>query len=222
MPNWCVQNWILRGPKESVRNFCDTVNKCLTSPDVMPNGFGKFWLGNLCVAFGYEYRNDCCGLRGNFDPDPSCYATLMHPDAEEKGIEPVEISETDSEIRFSVTHAWSPSLWFQEMLDEKYPELEQAWKATDEFGNFHTCLNIEAFGLKKYEIETWGPDGEDKCFGEKEHQQVADYLNGLTENTVNFTVDDILKGEDHIAEKLSQYNQEHEDEEIYVYVWEEE
>ena len=223
MPNWCVQNWILKGPKDDVQRFCDTVNSCLVKPDVKPNGFGKFWLGNLCVAFGYEYSDTKSGLRGNFDPDESCCATLCHPEPEEKAITPLSIDGDTSEIRFSVTHAWGPSDWFQEMVDEQFPDLEQAWKATDEFGNFHACRGLEAFGMKKYEVDPWGEAGEWKCFGDGEEQQAADYLNKITGRTEDpITADEILYDEDAVNEKLGAYNEENEDDCVYLHVWKEE
>lgn len=218
MPNWCVQNWILRGPKKDVQNFCDIVNSCLTRPDVKPNDFGKFWLGNLCVAFGYDYSETLYGLRGNFDPDESCVATLIHPEAEEKAIIPNETDDETSEIRFSITHAWGPSEWFQEMLDEKYPSLEQAWKATDEFGNFNECRNGEAFGLKRYEVSTWGDKGEDKGFDTPE--ETAAYLNeftGMTEDP--FTSKEIEELSDSFYDKISTWNDQHDEDYIEFAQW---
>lgn len=223
MPNWCVQNWILKGPKKEVQRFCDTVNTCLTQPDVMPNGFGKYWLGNLCVAFGYEFSETKSGLRGNFDPDESCCATLFHPEAEEKPVVPIDIDEETSEVRFSITHAWGRSDWFEKMVEDKFPELEAAWKATDEFGNFHECLNGKQFGLKRFQVDTWGEYGEDKHFDTA--KETADYLNTYCKEIEpgfpDFTEDEIEHQAQSLWDKIKDWYDKHEDDYIELMEWKE-
>lgn len=222
MPNWCVQNWILRGPKNDVQRFCDTVNRCLTQPDVKPNGFGKYWLGNLCVAFGYDYSESRPGLRGQFDPNGDQVATLCCPVPEERPVEPVPLDGDTAEVRFSVTHAWSPSEWFMKMIDEKYPGLEKAWKATDDMNNFHTCHNGGAFGLKRFEIETWGDDGEDALFDDA--SGAAAYLNGFIQERdrdfAMFTPEEVERQDQPFWDKLNAWNEGHDDDFVDFCKWE--
>lgn len=222
MPNWCVQNWILKGPKDDVQRFCDTVNTCLTQPDVMPNDFGKYWLGNLCVAFGYEYSESTYGLRGNFDPNGDQIATLCCPIPDETPVAPTPVDDDTAEIRFSVTHAHGRSDWFEKMVDEKFPDLKVAWKATDEFGNFHTCRNGEAFGLKRFEAETWGDNGEDRDFDNA--FDAAAYLNEFTSKTDadfdKFTPEEVELQDQSFWNKLNDWNERHDDDFIGFCKWE--
>ena len=228
MPNWCVQNWILRGPKEDVQRFCDTVNSCLEN-EGHPNGFGKFWLGNLFTAFGYgsdeETMQSVSGLRGTFDPDEEVMPCLSCSRPEYRKVEPTDLDEQKSEVRFSITSAWGPSDWFEDMIDEKFPTLYTAWHATDEFGNFHYCHNGHEFGIDRYEVETWGMDGVDEFFSEGQEQQVADLIKELTNSELVFTAAEIKDCDDFYV-KLRDWMDSHEDDddsiEIYVHFWEEE
>lgn len=227
MPNWCVQNWILRGPKESIQRFCDTVNSCLDNPG-HENGFGKFWLGNLYTAFGYgddfeTIRTLGIGLRGTFDPDDEQCATLCCPEAEERRVVPDHyetLADDEDEVRFSVTHAWGPSAWFEKMIDEKFSDCEIAWKATDEFGNFHSCHNGDWFGLKKYEIYAWNQDKEGD-FAEGEEQQAVDFIREVSEGKLDLKPEELNESEDFYS-KLSDYNEDNPDCEIEIHFWEEE
>lgn len=223
MPNWCVQNWILRGPKEDVQRFCDKVNSCLTRPG-RENGFGKYWLGNLCECFGYDYdeleKKSTPGLRGTFDPEPDQMATLMCPESEPIAISPIAFNDELFSVHFSITHAWGPSDWFQNMVDEQFPTLTQCWKATDEFGNFHYCRNGDAFGLKKYQIYSWEKD-EEMNFDEGEEQQAVDFIKKVTNGVLDLKPEELNESEDFYS-KLNDYNEEHDLDTIEVYFWEEE
>lgn len=224
MPNWCVQNWILRGPKEDVQRFCDKVNSCLTRPG-RPNGFGKFWLGNLCECFGYDYdeleKNSVPGLRGVFCPDPEECACLSCPEAEEVSIHPEDFNEIFSQVAFSIAHAWGPSDWFQIMVDNQFPKLMQAWHATDEFGNFHSCRNGDIFGLKRYQVIAWGGSAEERNFDEGEEDKVADFIKSCTNNTIVFSPEEIKDCQD-FWDKLNEWNEENDVDYIEFNFWEEE
>ena len=56
MPNWCATNWKVRGKAADIQNLADVFNSLKDRENVMPNGFGKNWLGNLAVALGYDYE----------------------------------------------------------------------------------------------------------------------------------------------------------------------
>jgi hypothetical protein len=221
MPNWCVQNCLLRGPREDVARFCDAVNSLINKPDVRPNGFGKFWLGNVCEAFGYRYdelERTNARLRGNLDPDGEAFPTLFHPEAETVPFKSTTLDADTAEVRFSVTTAWGPSDWFNGIIKEQFRACSYSWQATDEFGNFHTCHNPELLGLKSYEVEQCCEDF--VCFEKGEEKEAAAHLEKLT--GVPFTFEDILLGEDHVCGKLSKWNEEHVDNEVYFRFWEEE
>lgn len=221
MPNWCVQNCLLRGPRKDVAQFYSILTSLLHKPEVRENGFGKFWLGNVCEAFGYDFDKLAAAgarLRGNVDPSPETSASLCHPEADLVPFRPCILDEDTAEVRFSVTTAWGPSDWFNGMIAERYPACDYAWQATDEFGNFHTCHNPELIDLKPYEVEQWNEDY--VSFSKGEEREAAAHLEKVT--GVPFTFEDILRGEDHIASMLADWNSSHPDEEIYFHYWEEE
>lgn len=221
MPNWCVQNCLLRGPREDVARFCDAVNSLIHKPHVRPNDFGKFWLGNVCEAFGYRYdelENTGARLRGNLDPDGETFASLCHPEAETVPFKSTALDAETAEVRFSVTTAWGPSDWFNGMIAERFPGCNYSWKATDEFGNFHACHNPDLLGLRTYEVEQCCEDSTN--FAKGEEKEAAAHLQELT--GVPITPMDILLGEDHVCSRLSEWNEEHPDDEVYFRVWEEE
>lgn len=170
MSNWCATNFLLRGPEKDIIRFCDTVNSCYLKDDVRPNGFGKLWLGNLMVAFGYEFC-PFYDIRGLLDPNPDSVANFFGPyrGLEKYFITPETIKDGTLQVRFSTQTAWGPSDWFMIMLDEKFPACEYGWEATDEFGNFHYIHNrkllrkpyISVYVEDKYTLEV-EPDETDK------------------------------------------------------------
>ena len=227
MPNWCCQNSVLIGPKEDVERFCKTVNSVLGKPDVMPNDYGKFWLGNVCEAFGYNARKlDRKGvnIRGNLDANPWTEPSWACPEPEVRELVPEAVDGKTSKVSFSITSAWRPSDWFMDMLTEQFPSLTWAWKATDEFGTFHWCQHPELLGLKRYELLCYSLSGdiEEPSFDKNEEEAVAEFLNGLTRREDDpFTAEEIAKGANSVYKKLREWNDAHEDEEIYISIWDE-
>lgn len=205
MPNWCCQNIILRGKKEDIKNFCDRVNSCLTAPDAAPNDFGKLWLGNVSVAFGYEYDQHNGDLRGLIDADFNAIPCLFGP---EKNINPLEYGiddNGDASVAFSIITAWSLSRWFWNALQALYPKLEYAWKATDEFGNFYLCKNRKMLGLPAYIIYD-ADKGLEWTFDKGREADVAKKLTEIT--GMSFTQEEITEEDDNKAlyEKIYAYN----------------
>lgn len=56
MPNWCATNYAVTGHKTELQQFADLVNSLPSREDVKENGFGKFWLGNLAVHLGGDWK----------------------------------------------------------------------------------------------------------------------------------------------------------------------
>ncbi len=219
MPNWCATNYLLRGPKDKIQDFCDKVNSCIDQPDVQPNNFGKFWLGNIYAAF--ENRTDNMdtvhGLRGCLDPEPDSVACLFGPyENVQKLIPTIDTSAKEKEwmrIAFSTQTAWDMSDWFNDMLEEKYPEIEVSFKATDEFGNFHVCHNPERLGIRRFEI--WHHDHTEYNLDTAE--ETADLIRNIT--GLNFTKEDIEKESAEFRHQIDKYNENHEGEELEITIW---
>lgn len=219
MPNWCCTNYVLRGEPKDINRFCETVNACIDKPDVCENGFGKYWLGNLCVAFGYEYSESMRGLRGALNPDPDAIACFCYECEEPRPLEPeLAPDNTRAQVRFSVVTAWGPSDWFHMMLDEKYPDVIVGFKTTDEFGNFHDCKSLSLLGAPAYEIEASGRDvWAEFDFGQED--LVAKKLTMLT--GIDFSPEDVLYPASKVEDALGDYNESHEDDEVYFIAWKE-
>ena len=210
MPNWCVQNSILKGPKEDITRFCNLVNSLYDNPQNKPNGFGDLWLGNLFIAMGGkpEDINIICGLRGNIDPDGDTMATLFYPEPKKALLKPNDYDDGNSAVYFSVTTAWGPSQWFNDMIGERFPNCKYGWKATDEFGNFHVGHNLDLLGVKRY-----GIDWEYELFYDYgEEDAVAAALNDILdafvgENKIDpLTAADILSPEKKLYDRIKKYN----------------
>lgn len=220
MPNWCCQNWVLRGPRKEIKRFCDTVNSCLTRPEVEPNAFGKLWLGNLTAAFGEDYdtlNNSGAHLRGVLSAYGDECAGFFGPAKNDTPISFNELASGEAEVRFSVTTAWDPSEWFEKTVEEKFPDLDFGWKATDEFGNFHTCRNFDMLGEDTYVIEQVNEDSVGFTYGEEE--KAAKVLSEILGTEVSAR--EILNNAISMYEKICDFNEANEDHEVFFTAWRE-
>lgn len=211
MPNWCATNFILRGRTEDINRFCDTVNSCLDKTDIMKNGFGKFWLGNICVAFGYEYKDEY-DLRGSLSPEPDAVACWGGPQCEPGKLIPEKLDKTNSQICFSTETAWEPSGWLFIMLRQKFPGIVVAYKTTDEFGNFHKVKHSEIMCCFRYEINYDKYDDCEKSFyidGEDgDEELIAEKLKVLG---LNVTSEDVRTESGHLWDEITTFNNANED-----------
>lgn len=142
MPNWCCTNYAIRGSHEDLGALVKTLNTMENSP----NGFGRYWMGNLLIAFGMPMETIERGeirCRGTFDPNPYAVAQLCGPDCDENDEFYID---DDGILRMSAIHAWYRSEDMEEFLKEKFPSLEFYFYATDEFGNFHEIHDPEDLG----------------------------------------------------------------------------
>lgn len=242
MSNWCCQNSKLRGPKEDIKRFCDTVNACLTSAEAPVDGYGKYGLANLCRAFGYDYEKvDRAGghLRGNIDPNGERFPTMCHPKPELIQFVPVDIDEKTAFIDFTITSAWGPSPWFNDMIEEKFPNCEYGWYATDEYGNFHYVTNREVIGIPLYDLNY--PDYAslngrkpepmenvpfiDAGFNAGEEDKAAALFNSILELTKKkkrkISAEDVKNDSDYLRKQIYLWNEKHYCNMVYR-VWDEE
>ncbi len=219
MPNWCATNYLLRGPKDRIQDFCDKVNACVDKPDIMNNDFGRLWLGNLYAVI--EKETDIgtilqADVRGCIDPDPDSEACFCGPEGNVRYLYPEKDIRTGEKnwahIAFSTQTAWDMSKWFNKMLEEKYPELEVSFMTTDEFGNFHKCHNPERLGISH--IEIWHHDHGEYSFDTAEEAAIILNIFGL-----DFTKEDIENQSEEFCKKINEYNENHEYEELEITVW---
>lgn len=134
MPNWCACNYAVRAEKKDLEEFVNLVN---SMPDAHPCSFGRLWLGNLVIALGGDWQKTGC--RGVIDPDPEAVACFFGPGVSDGSL---GIGE-DGLCRFSTVSAWDRCPDVEDLLKSKWPSMEFFWRATDEFGNFHTIHDPE-------------------------------------------------------------------------------
>ncbi len=222
MPNWCATNYLLRGPKDKIQDFCDKVNSCYDKPDAKPNGFGKLWLGNIYAAFGYNPETISTtkhNLRGILNPDPELEACFCGPEPDESNPKLYPVQSGDEwAVAFSTMTAWSRSEWIDEMLDKQFPQCRYAWKTTDEFGNFHNVYHPELMHATSIEIHYHGDNCiEDMEFAFGKEDEAAKKLEELT--GMHFTADEIKDYNKDFWDKIKNYNEAHEDNYIEIMPW---
>lgn len=166
MPNWCTQNVILTGKKEELQQLADIINDLPNRESVSENGFGKYWLWNFYEALGFPYKQfkeqfkekfegRCSIGRGIIDPNSDTMACLFCPEPEcdndEQGTEVFE-NKNGVFLAFSITRAWAWDDVTISLIAQKFSSIKYAaWKATDEFGNFHYYYDPNnLFDLPKY------------------------------------------------------------------------
>ena len=101
MPNWCYTNYVIKGREEEVA----ALHKIITDLEnrkesLLPNGFGKLWLGNLVHTLGGNWEKIYC--RGRI---------LDHH---------IE----DGSLMLLVESAWSEPSETRHFILEKFPGLE--------------------------------------------------------------------------------------------------
>lgn len=86
MPNWACANYVASGDRVELEELVRTLN---TMPNLLPDtpdGFGRYWLGNLFGAFGMtleQIERSGISCRGTFDPDFCAVACLCGPGVDE-------------------------------------------------------------------------------------------------------------------------------------------
>jgi len=184
MPNWCVANLAIRGDKKELKKFVDMANRLPETESRVPNGFGRWWLGNLVIDLDGDWENIPC--RGNLLPNPWAIATWTCPEPEEG--EKVEWDGGEI-LRLSVCMAWDVNPEFFEFLKTKFLSFEFFYKKTDEFGSFH--LRHDPGNLidgTAYEIyvganyEIFGGDNRNEYTAEQRNLFVADLSRILNED----------------------------------------
>ena len=101
MPNWCFTQYAIKGPRKDVQSLYRKMNNLekRDSP-LLPNGFGKTWLGCLVKRLGRNPQSVYC--RGDWKD--------------------LEIGK-DGVLRFNTEHAWSRPSEVEDLIQEKYPDL---------------------------------------------------------------------------------------------------
>lgn len=222
MANNCVSNFrIICDKKEVLDGLCEKFNSLREKYPDDPNYFwGQTSLKHLSEVLGVKADE----IRGYIDPDPDAYACLVMSG---RDVSPEAFEVTASwgvyQLRFSVLSGWNTPLWFTDYLDALARENEEygfayGFRATDEFGNFHSAYRGDIIG-GVYEIDHC--DGGTYDYGEEEEfLRKISVLTGIpiTENLIEKAQNGQFE---QILEAVDEYNAEHEGDEVYVHIFEE-
>ena len=119
MPNWCLTNYKIVGPKEDIRRFNDMLDDLSALPEPrVENGFGKLWLGCLVDYLGGDWHDIYC--RGEVCDRDTDMAGEM--------------------ITLTVMSAWAEQAQTRSFLQEKFPKC-QFYYISEEPGNGYYIKN---------------------------------------------------------------------------------
>ncbi|MBP3600772.1 MAG: hypothetical protein J6J10_00605 [Alistipes sp.] len=190
MPNWCFTSYVVTGDEKEV---CDLYEKMRSLEEreesLVENGFGKSWLGNLVTLLGGDWNTIYC--RG---------AWLE-----------LEKDDDNGALRFDTETAWNDPDEVISFLQEKYPNLE-FYFITEEPGMGYYATNDTAgeYFPQRYTITPYDC-GEEYQYEEGEEQEFFKEIENITGYKVtNF---------EEVEKAVCDYNEKHEDEEIYVKIF---
>lgn len=64
LPNWCYTEYAFYGDDAAVKRLGSDIKR-FTSKNYMENGFGKNWLGNIVLGYGFHYEGSSFIFRGS-------------------------------------------------------------------------------------------------------------------------------------------------------------
>ena len=107
-PNWCYTNIRCTGNTDEIEDLYNRMNRLQEMPaPLKPNGFGTTWLGNLVEDLGVEYGKVSC--RGSWD------GLLLDGDI----------------LCFSTETAWYRCTEVEDLIKEKYPSIDIAFRCEE-------------------------------------------------------------------------------------------
>lgn len=156
MPNWCTTRIIFHGNKSEIVDLHSKIEEW-TSTNLMENGFGPSWLGNILAGAGLGDRID-----NGLDNRIRCRGSI-------EWISDVEVnSEDDALFHIDTETAWSPMvhMWDEVFEVMGYKTIGYSFQAEEP--NMAIYIVMDPYGdfaLEKYYVDVY-LEGEDR-FDEK-------------------------------------------------------
>lgn len=139
MPNWCCTRYVAVGERKDLEKLADTLN----TMDNKPNGFGRYWMGNLGYALGKPKSVVESGdYRGTFIPDFYAVPCICGPCVDEN--EEFHVDE-DGVLRFSTISAWERSRDIENLIMDNFLSVGLVWSSWDECFNYCYTFNPGGF-----------------------------------------------------------------------------
>lgn len=185
MPNWACTRIVAYGDQKQLHAFAHLLN---TMPNLEngygrywmgKNGFGRYWMGNVAAAILQKSKEDIqkssLDLIGTLNPNFNVFACFYGPEPNVNESQEFKV-DPDGKMRFSTISARNRSEEFEDLILQKFPDIELAWSCTDQLENFHTThnpegftdLDIIAFGVRHYsaaDLTNLKADLKERCPG---------------------------------------------------------
>jgi len=117
MPNWCFTSYCFEGDKAEITDLFQKLQSLSELKEsLLPNEFGKRWLGNVVHLFDGDWEEIYC--RGSFD----------------------NLEMTDDIFKFDTETAWGEMNEVWDFVKKSYTSIRYFWMA-DESGNSYYVTN---------------------------------------------------------------------------------
>jgi len=134
MPNWCITDFTFEGKKEEIIKFHKRLNKIIEKESTVDNDFGKGWLGDIVIDFGYHYN------------DVRCKGEIQ-----DGFIGEVVVNGDIAFFSFSTETAWAPMFEMWDLiLPKEYPSIRYVYLATEPGQRLYINTDTER---KYYNVE---------------------------------------------------------------------
>ena len=182
MPNWCYTQYKIKGSESEVAALYKTIQDLADMDEsLLPNGFGKLWLGNLVHALGGDWNDIYC--RGHI----------------------LDYSLENGILKINTETAWGEMSDVRHFIQFKYPSLEIYFQ-TEEPG---MCIFQTNDHTGEYFPERWLLDWNDEAGSLylweyfKDLPAVIEYLkgNGVITKDIQPTKEAILAALDEIQKE---------------------
>ena len=182
MPNYAYSTYKIKGSEEEVAALHKTIqNLADMDESLLPNGFGKLWLGNLVHVLGGDWEKIYC--RGHI----------------------LDYSLENGILKINTETAWGEMSDVRHLIETKYPSL-QIFFQTEECGMciFQTNDATGEIFPERYLLD-WNDEKNNTYIWEyfKDLPAVIQYLkdNGVIENDIQPTKEAIVAVLDQIQEE---------------------
>ena len=141
MPNWCYTSYVCIGSERDTRDLYEKMRALSKrTASLLPNDFGKEWMGNVVAALGGKWQDIAC--RGEFS-----------------GLE----LDNDGVLRFSVMSAWVELSEVRQFIESCYPNLKMFYYAEESGSGYYVTNDVVGrFFPDRYILEF--EDGEPMYF----------------------------------------------------------
>ena len=117
MPNWCFTSYCFEGEKAEITDLFQKLQSLSERKEsLLPNSFGKRWLGNVVHLFDGDWEKIYC--RGSFD----------------------NLEMTDDILKFDTETAWGEMNEVWDFVKKSYTSIRYFWMA-EESGNVYYATN---------------------------------------------------------------------------------